>query len=147
MANWINLLEVVYPVGSIYMSFKPASPSSLIGGSWEQITDMFLLPSTSSGEEGGQSTHNHAYGLRWWTYYGAPVAGQNGAKDETFLEFDNTTERTLTTSEWEHSGLNGGAIASWKTTTHPYTTHVTAETSENNALPPYITTYCWRRIS
>lgn len=57
MANWINLLEVVYPVGSIYMSFNSTSPSSLIGGSWEQITDMFLLPSTSSGEEGGQSTH------------------------------------------------------------------------------------------
>ena len=147
MANWVNLLEVVYPVGSIYMSFNSTSPSSFIGGSWEQITDMFLLPSTSSGEEGGQPTHNHAYGVRWWTYYGAPVAGQNTAKDETFLIFDNTTERTLTTSEWEHSGLNGGAIASWKTVTQPSTTHVTAETSENNTLPPYITIYCWRRIS
>lgn len=147
MAKWINLLEVVYPVNSIYMSFSPTSPSSLIGGSWEQITDMFLLPSTSAGEEGGQPTHKHTYGLSWWTYYGAPVAGRNTARDETLLAFDNTIERTLSRSEWDHDGLNGGAVASWKTTSKPHTTHVTAETSKNSTLPPYITIYCWRRIS
>lgn len=32
MSNWINLLEVVSPIGSIYQSTKSASPASIVGG-------------------------------------------------------------------------------------------------------------------
>ena len=32
MVKWINLLEVVYPIGSIYQSTKSASPTSIVGG-------------------------------------------------------------------------------------------------------------------
>lgn len=38
MANWINLLDCIYPVGSIYMSTSSASPSSIIGGTWTAVT-------------------------------------------------------------------------------------------------------------
>lgn len=147
MANWINLLEVIYPVGSIYMSFNATSPSNLIGGSWEQITDVFLLPSTSSGQEGGQKSHYHTYAVSWFSYYGNLVAGQNANRDATMLNLDNIVERTTSTSEWEHTGLNGGATGSWKTVNKPYQTKVSAKTSTDNVLPPYITIYCWRRIS
>ena len=34
-----------YPVGSIYMSVNSTDPSTLFGGSWEQIQDRFLLAS------------------------------------------------------------------------------------------------------
>lgn len=37
MSNWINLLEVVYPIGSIYQSTKTTSSSQSIGGAWKQI--------------------------------------------------------------------------------------------------------------
>ena len=60
MAKWINLLEVVYPIGSIYQSTKNLSPASIVGGTWEQITEKFLFAAGSTymaGETGGEATH------------------------------------------------------------------------------------------
>lgn len=37
MTSWISLLDVIYPVGSVYFSANSTSPSTLIGGSWVAI--------------------------------------------------------------------------------------------------------------
>lgn len=39
MSNFVNLLDIVYPVGSMYFSATDTSPASAIGGTWEQIKD------------------------------------------------------------------------------------------------------------
>lgn len=38
---FVNLLEIVYPIGSLYFSTSSASPAEVIGGQWEQISDSF----------------------------------------------------------------------------------------------------------
>lgn len=48
-----------YPVGSIYVSYSSTSPASIYGGSWEQITNRFLLgagDTYTAGTTGGAST-------------------------------------------------------------------------------------------
>ena len=55
-----DLLDLVYPVGSIYLSVSSTSPSTLFGGTWEQIKDTFLLGAGDSytlGDTGGEATH------------------------------------------------------------------------------------------
>ena len=48
-----NLIDIVYPVGSIYMSVNTLSPSVLFGfGVWERIEDKFLLGSGTTYENG-----------------------------------------------------------------------------------------------
>ena len=42
MATWVNLLDVIYPTGSIYFSRSATSPASTIGGSWTQIKGAVL---------------------------------------------------------------------------------------------------------
>ena len=37
MSTWVNFLEILYPVGSVYLSSVDTSPASKIGGDWEQI--------------------------------------------------------------------------------------------------------------
>ncbi len=39
--NRKNLADILYPVGSIYMSVNNVNPASLIGGTWKQIKDCF----------------------------------------------------------------------------------------------------------
>lgn len=56
MSNYVNLMDVIYPVGSIYQSMSSTSPASTIGGTWEQIKT-FLYGSTSAGSTGGEATH------------------------------------------------------------------------------------------
>jgi len=57
-----DLLNLIYPVGSIYISANNASPSTFLGGTWSRIQDRFLLASGSAysaGATGGSATHYH----------------------------------------------------------------------------------------
>lgn len=45
MANYVNLLDIVYPVGSVYITFNSVNPSNSVGGTWEKIEDKFLQSS------------------------------------------------------------------------------------------------------
>ena len=65
-----KLLDIIYPVGSIYMSMNNTDPSVLFGGTWTQIKDnRFLLCSSSSKQTGGSTTiktenmplHSHTF--------------------------------------------------------------------------------------
>lgn len=55
-----SLLEMVYPVGSIYMSVNATSPSTFFGGTWVKIEGRFLLGATDAytklADEGGSFT-------------------------------------------------------------------------------------------
>lgn len=57
-----QLLDIFYPVGSIYTSTKSTSPATLFGGTWVQIKDTFLLTAGDNyiaGSQGGSATHTH----------------------------------------------------------------------------------------
>jgi hypothetical protein len=59
--SWTNILNVIYPVGAIYLSTNNTSPATLFGGTWEQITDKFILAAGSTygaGTTGGSATIN-----------------------------------------------------------------------------------------
>lgn len=53
---YVNLGQVIYPVGAIYASANSTSPASLFGGSWTRITDAALRGATWVGYS-GSDTH------------------------------------------------------------------------------------------
>ena len=58
--NKSELLDLIYPVGSIYISVNSTSPATLFGGTWEILNDVFLLAAGSyanAGTFGGEATH------------------------------------------------------------------------------------------
>lgn len=57
---FVNLLQAVYPVGSVYISAIDTSPASTIGGTWEQVTNRYLYATTIPASLGGSSTHSHS---------------------------------------------------------------------------------------
>lgn len=46
--GWVNMTDIVYPVGSIYISVSTTSPATLFGGSWSQIASNRVLMGTTS---------------------------------------------------------------------------------------------------
>ena len=131
-----NLIDVVYPVGSIYMSVNTVSPSVLFGfGVWEKIEDKFLLGSGTTyadGSTGGSAdavvvSHNHTYGKKYvLTTSGEAVgrvstAGQTGTKVPNLLQSTDPIYR----NEINNSGEDG--------------------TGKN--MPPYLAVNIWKRTA
>lgn len=122
-----NVLDVIYPVGSIYMSVKSTSPASLFGGTWTQLKDRFLLGAGSSYTAGNTSGSKsttlkeanlpaHTHGLRSTT---VSVGSSGGVKDITVLSTSSSSSESYITS-------TGSA------------------TSFTN-MPPYLVVYMWKR--
>lgn len=77
-----KILDLVYPIGSIYISVNSTSPSTLFGGEWTQLKDRFLLGAGSTyiaGEKGGTTTHNHGYRIGYHPNYGALIGDDDTA--------------------------------------------------------------------
>lgn len=42
MSNFVNLLDIIYPVGSIYIATNNANPADIVGGIWVEQTNYFI---------------------------------------------------------------------------------------------------------
>ena len=128
--------NMIYPVGSIYMSVNNINPANLFGGTWERIKDKFLLSagdSYTAGTTGGEATHiltvdempSHSHKSMMWgensgNYFG--VNTDNGGGNWRF-EYTNNV-----------SGANF------------YTNRVGGSQPHNN-MPPYLVVYVWQRTA
>ena len=120
--------NIVYPVGSVYMSTKNVSPASFIGGTWERIKDRFLLSAGdtyTAGATGGSADaivveHSHQFEL----IRGFMPSYTSGPAD--VLRADYT----------------GGG-----TSDISYYTESTGSSGEGANMPPYLAVYMWKRVA
>lgn len=125
-----GLLDLIYPVGSIYMSTAGTSPAVLFGGTWEQVKDRFLLAagdSYAAGATGGEDTHvlttsempSHSHG-EYFRYSAGDDASVYGSSPIT---------------------ATGTAVAYMGSTAN------TGGGEAHNNMPPYLAVYVWRRTA
>lgn len=120
--------NLIYPVGSIYMSTVNVNPATLFGGTWEQLEDRFLLgagTTYTAGDTGGEvehtltvnemPSHTHDQGKKYGTSLG------NYSPD----------------APWT---ANSGTVYSWPTGS-------TGGDQPHNNMPPYIVVYMWKRLT
>lgn len=48
MSNFVNLLDIIYPINSMYITTSTVSPATSIGGTWTQIKDGACLAAYTS---------------------------------------------------------------------------------------------------
>ena len=56
MSNFVNLLDIIYPVGSMYFSVTNTSPANSVGGTWTKIKT-FLYGADTANQTGGEAIH------------------------------------------------------------------------------------------
>lgn len=128
-----SLTDLIYPVGSVYMSINDTDPSLLFGGVWEQIKDRFLLSAGdnyTAGDIGGEATHtltvdeipshNHITGIST-SYSNLPPQRENSSTGWRTVAYDANNPNNY------HTNSTGGSQA-------------------HNNMPPYLTVYMWQRI-
>lgn len=154
-SNVTDLIDTIYPVGSIYMSVDSTSPATLFGGTWSQIEDTFLLAAGSSysaGSTGGSADavivqHNHTQNQH---------RHQPDDSNLRFLtgDFNNIGRKQLgsggtsrgygwtTTSTSSNDALSADSYTDYKTPT----ISTEGESGAGKNMPPYLTVYVWKRI-
>ena len=143
--NNTNIFDLIYPVGSFYISSKSTNPAILFGGTWEQIQGRFLLGRSSSypvGSMGGEATHtlteaempSHKGHLSSGISGGAPYEKGNY---KGFLNSDKMTPYADIGRGWNVYAGNE---------MHPASEAVGGGQAHNN-MPPYLSVYIWKRTS
>lgn len=149
-----NLGNILYPVGSIYLSVNSTNPQYLFGGTWVQWGSgrVPVGINTSDGsfntveKTGGSKEHRHEFriGMHW--YYGAACGegayNSTGAYRFSDGNYDgwarelaaiNVTLNTNTTTSTKTGSANG----KWSK----------GDTANTSTLQPYITCYMWKRTT
>lgn len=82
---WINILDTLFPIGSVYFSINNTSPATKIGGTWIQITNAVIRASNTIGYSGSDThtitlnempSHYHNYQANIQHGDGAIVTGE-----------------------------------------------------------------------
>lgn len=129
------LADLMYPVGSIYLSVLETDPGVLFGGTWERIRDRFLLAAGDNyqnGTTGGAATHTltaeelppHSHGFldHWSTAYGSG-------------------------SQYKSVALNGDGEGSDAVKNDRSCTADAGGGQPFNILPPYLAVCVWKRTA
>lgn len=143
-------IDLIYPVGAIYLSTVATNPKLLFGGEWEQIQDKFLLSAGSTytaGKTGGSTTHTHNYGIQVGGYYNETVLAESSNGGVLTYNTSNTPSQTEFSAIGSLAALWNGSTTS--TTTSSFCQHYRSigNTSYTNNLPPYLVVYMWKRVS
>ena len=133
-----ELINIIYPVGSIYMSVNTTNPANLFGGTWVQIKDKFILASGSTyanGASGGTASHNHALSSKG---YAKISLHGNGT-----IKYDELGVTSWAANYQVSSGGSGAGIS--ETTSWGPSLGGTTENANN--LPPYLAVCVWKRTA
>ena len=145
--NLLDTLNMVYPVGSIYMSVNSTSPASLFGGTWEQIKDRFLLAAGDTymaGDSGGSASHSHTLSSNGAACIGnySEVTAFSSGNRYNWKDYNSGNNMWA----WTHNA--DGAVTS---STNHYNdgtfVSLTGSTDMTNNMPPYLAVYIWKRTA
>lgn len=131
-AQALGIFDLIYPVGSLYMSVNNTSPAMLFGGTWEQIEDRFLLAAGSTysgGETGGEESHKHI----------APIGYESSSQFFGTLNINGNTN-TFDSVGGYNTVLRDAGGTSIPSGVAAYYTETVSH------IPPYLAVYVWQRV-
>lgn len=146
MSNFVNLLDIVYPVDSVYISFNETSPSDIVGGTWTPIIDEFLYSSSKYGvgNTGGSTTHNHILG----NHGGAQIEHM---RENNWLNvmYNYTSEVQFSNPAMVQSAIQGVASNTASPQLSTYSAVALKGRTDDNGtyLPPFICVRMYRRTA
>lgn len=124
-----SVLDYIYPVGSIYLSYSHVSPATLFGGTWERISGAFPWFTDASGtigQTGGEKEHKLTTAEMPSHSHGSVYSG-NASGDKNLPWLSTSVLGT------------GDKLA--------YSTIATGGSEAHNNMPPYIQISAWRRTA
>ena len=130
-----QIFDMLYPVGSIYISLNSSSPASIFGGSWEKITDRFLLAAGGKYavlSTGGEETHKL-------------TKDELPAHSHTMF-LSGKTYDALESTAVLNNGTFTASVSTYRVPNAQFNDEVGRNAAHNN-MPPYLAVYMWKRVA
>ena len=138
-SNNQSVADLVYPVGSIYLSVNSNNPGTLFGGVWEQLKDKFLLGAGdiyAANTMGGEA--EHILKVEEMPSHNHSIRAGDGGNGEVVGVYD--TPGSGYTSYYLKYGLTS-AVSPVLNNTY------SGGNQAHNNMPPYMTIYIPKRVS
>lgn len=136
-----KIVDLVYPVGSIYMSVNGTNPGTLFGGTWSRLEDRFLLGAGSdyvAGATGGEAEHTLVKAE-------LPAEQYRIGQDMSALGVQATWYLTYANGP-SPAGDAYAKIYNSPTGAWALTEPLGSGQAHNN-MPPYLAVYIWKRTA
>ena len=148
------LLNIFYPIGTIYSSFSPTSPEILFGGKWKLIKSTFVRAGRKIeyiNDIGGEENHNHNYAFRY-TIYNDNIGGAFKHHNVNGTDYGGIASYNYDTNTYDESKRVGFSPADVQMThasdtASSWLIETANNTSYSSNIPPYINTFMWRRYA
>lgn len=145
--NNTNIFDLIYPVGSIYISVNSTSPKVLFGGTWERIMERFLFGCGDerypAGHTGGEEQHVLTV-QEMPSHKGHLSAGISGGVPMGKGNYEGYLNKSVM------NDYPGGNYRGWNVYAgnemHPASEAVGESWAHNN-MPPYLCVYIWKRTA
>jgi hypothetical protein len=133
-----NLIDIIYPVGSIYFTASAVSPSTSIGGSWVRYAQGKCLFGVDDADTdfalettGGEKEH---------TLTVAEMPSHTHTLDDNYRQLTQN-------GAIYHNDLNNKVFTATTPGSAVDTTSATGGDQPHENLPPYIAIYIWKRTA
>ena len=135
-----KLLNKIYPVGAVYITYNNVNPSTFLGGTWERFGQGRTLVGEGTGDDGTDSQ----------TFTANSIGGEYKHKLTVDEMPSHNHPRYTMTSGQEVSGyglaLNGPGFYDRAMVSGNGDTGNKGGDASHNNVQPYITVYFWKRI-
>lgn len=132
-----SLLNIMWPVGSVYITCNNNNPGNFLGGTWVQFGQGRTLIGQGTGNDGSTSM----------SFASESTGGEYNHK----LTTSEMPEHTHESYHWARSttagSLSGYLYYGQKGTAGGRATSKTGGNSAHNNIQPYITVYFWKRTA
>lgn len=150
-----QILDIIYPVGSVYLSWNSTDPKNLFGGTWTRLSGGFLygcVSSVGTGNGTGTATNSHTL-----TIDQMPAHKHSGSTKKGKTDFMRIVGAVGTSETSNHMpGYSAGAYKDmglgelnfpgsnhW----HDFDTNNTGGGKGHSHNIPYIAVFAWRRTA
>ena len=134
--SFVNLLDIIYPVGSVYFSTSAISPAESIGGTWTQVQNRYIFAGVNL-EQGGSANHTHEPHLQ------AALTTHGG---KIYYAYDSVAN--VDSNNWTTMWYIGSVDSSGNYTSNENTGIIVyGNVSEEDNNPLYQSFYCWYRTA
>lgn len=151
-----SIVDIIYPVGSIYITASATSPAVLFGGTWTQIKDRFLLAAGSTYKAeatGGAATHkitteempSHSHDVSGYT------DSENVGHSHSIpnIQSGSSGEYGAYAETWGYGSGSRNLNTDFIDITHNHYVDLTSDFTGGNTamsiMPPYLVVYVWKR--